>query len=97
MRPVRTCVGCRQRTTKAALLRVVVGAGERGPAAVPDPAGTAPGRGARLPPDLACLDLAVRRRAFPRALRAPGGLDLAPLTTYLTAARTEADTVRQTE
>ncbi|WP_281366815.1 YlxR family protein [Nocardioides massiliensis] len=90
-------MGCRQRVTKTALVRVVVGAGDRGPAAVPDPAGTAPGRGAHLHPDPACLDLAVRRKAFPRALRAPGGLDLAPLTTYLTAKRSEADTVRQTD
>src|SRR5690606_23613828 len=92
VRPVRTCVGCRQRTTKAALLRVVVGAGERGPAAVPDPAGTAPGRGAHLHPDPACFALAVRRRAFPRALRHPGGLDLVPVATYLGVERTEADT-----
>ena len=83
MRPVRTCVGCRQRATATALVRVVVGEGDRGPAALPDPARTAPGRGAHLHPSRACLDLAVRRKAFPRALRAQGGLDLGPLETYL--------------
>jgi len=34
-----------------------------------------PGRGAHLHRDLACLELAERRRAFPRALRVPGPLD----------------------
>jgi predicted RNA-binding protein YlxR (DUF448 family) len=34
-----------------------------------------PGRGAHLHPDRSCLDLAERRRAFPRALRLPGPLD----------------------
>ena len=35
------------------------------------------GRGAHLHRDPACLDLAERRRAFPRALRVAGPLDLA--------------------
>ena len=34
-----------------------------------------PGRGAHLHRDLACLEAAERRRAFPRALRVPGPLD----------------------
>ncbi|WP_410645513.1 YlxR family protein [Amycolatopsis sp. lyj-346] len=34
-----------------------------------------PGRGAWLHPDPDCLAKAERRRAFPRALRAPGALD----------------------
>jgi uncharacterized protein len=34
-----------------------------------------PGRGAHLHRDLACLELAERRRAFPRALRVAGPLD----------------------
>jgi predicted RNA-binding protein YlxR (DUF448 family) len=34
-----------------------------------------PGRGAHLHRDLGCLELAARRRAFPRALRVPGPLD----------------------
>lgn len=41
------------------------------PVVVPDPRRRLPGRGAWLHPDSACLDLAVRRRAFRRALRAP--------------------------
>jgi predicted RNA-binding protein YlxR (DUF448 family) len=42
---------------------------------VPDPRARAAGRGAWLHPDPACLDLAERRRALPRALRVPGPLD----------------------
>jgi hypothetical protein len=36
---------------------------------VPDPRARLAGRGAWVHPDPACLDLAVRRRAFARALR----------------------------
>ena len=42
-------------------------------AVVPDPQGTAPGRGAHLHPTVACYELAVRRKAFGRALRTSGG------------------------
>ena len=73
--PERTCVGCRERSAKGDLLRVALVAGR----CVPDRRGTLPGRGAYIHPALVCLDLAVRRRAFPRALRAPGPLDTAAL------------------
>jgi predicted RNA-binding protein YlxR (DUF448 family) len=69
--PVRTCVGCRTRAPAGDLLRVVAAGG----AAVPDPARRLPGRGAHLHRDPACLALAERRRALPRALRVPGPLD----------------------
>jgi len=77
--PVRTCVGCRNRANKSDLLRVVVIEG----ACVPDHAGRLPGRGAHIHLDLQCLDLAQRRRAFPRALRVPGPLDITALRRYL--------------
>ena len=73
--PVRTCVGCRGRAAKTDLLRVVAD-GDR---LVPDPAGRLPGRGASVHRDPRCLDLAEKRRAFPRALRLPGPLDLGPV------------------
>jgi uncharacterized protein len=50
---------------------------------VPDPAATRPGRGAHLHPTSACYDLAVRRRAFGRALRVTAVLDSAPVAAYL--------------
>ncbi|MDX3520970.1 YlxR family protein [Streptomyces scabiei] len=77
--PERTCVGCRQRSAKTELLRVVAIEDE----CVPDPRGTLPGRGAYLHPAQVCLDLAVRRRAFTRALRAPGALDTKALRRYV--------------
>ena len=73
--PVRTCVGCRASVPAADLLRVVA----RDGALVPDPGRRLPGRGAHLHLDPACFALAERRRAFPRALRVPGPLDLAAL------------------
>ena len=77
--PVRTCVGCRERAAKSELLRVVAGAG----VLVPDPAGRLPGRGASVHPDPRCVDLAEKRRAFPRALRQAGPLDVGPVRDFL--------------
>ncbi|TDB83814.1 YlxR family protein [Actinomadura sp. KC216] len=84
--PVRTCVGCRVRSVKSDLLRLVVVEG----VIVPDPRGRLPGRGAHLHPDPGCLELAERRRAFPRAFRLPGPLDAGAL-----RARLAAHAVRQ--
>ncbi|MFE1410563.1 YlxR family protein [Streptomyces sp. NPDC085524] len=73
--PERTCVGCRERAAKSDLLRIVA----IGDECVPDHRGTLPGRGAYVHPVVVCLDQAVRRRAFPRALRSAGALDTAEL------------------
>ena len=68
--PVRTCVGCRRSDSRSVLLRVVAEPRDEGnPAVVPDQRRRLPGRGAWLHPDIACLELAVRRRALSRALR----------------------------
>jgi uncharacterized protein len=69
--PIRTCVGCRSRSSADDLLRVVAVHG----ALVPDLRRRLPGRGAWLHPALECLHRAERRSAFPRALRVPGPLD----------------------
>lgn len=53
------------------------------PAVVPDPTATAPGRGAHLHPTTECYDLAVRRRAFGRALRSDPGLPSTPVGDYV--------------
>ena len=77
------CIGCRQRAAKSELLRVVAGSDTDGhPAVVPDPRGRAAGRGAHLHPTAECLEQAVRRRAFGRALRAQE-LSVAPLREHL--------------
>ncbi|TYK48498.1 YlxR family protein [Actinomadura decatromicini] len=74
-------MGCRVRTVKSDLLRLVVVED----VIVPDPRGRLPGRGAHLHPDPECLELAERRRAFPRAFRLPGPLDSAALRAWLAA------------
>ena len=79
--PTRTCVGCRVRETQDRLLRLVAGEGE----VLPDPRRRLPGRGAYLHPRLACLALAERKRAFPRAFRLPG-----PFAVDVVRARIEA-------
>ena len=87
--PVRTCVGCRVTGPRSALLRVVTDAtGEL----VVDERRAMPGRGAWLHPDLGCLELAERRRAFVRALRIAGPADVEPVRRRVEQARREHPT-----
>lgn len=67
------------------------------PAVVPDPQGTAPGRGAHLHPTTACYELAVRRKAFGRALRILGGKATGPLDSAAVGAYVAGHTPEQTE
>ncbi|WP_168626736.1 MULTISPECIES: YlxR family protein [unclassified Cryobacterium] len=71
MEPVRTCLGCRQRDDRSALLRVVARDGQ----VVADVAASMQGRGAWVHPTRDCIETAIRRRAFGRALRVTGDLD----------------------
>ncbi|HKY59269.1 MAG TPA: YlxR family protein [Aeromicrobium sp.] len=80
--PVRTCIGCRERADRTALVRFVATAGESGSQTwivTPDLNESLPGRGAHLHPEARCYDQARRRRAFGRALRVEGTLDLGPV------------------
>jgi len=86
MEPTRTCVGCRGTGDRSVLLRVVVGPDEedgREAVLVPDPRRRLPGRGAWLHPSLRCLDEALRRRAFARALRVDAPVDPTAVTAYV--------------
>ncbi|WP_242396255.1 YlxR family protein [Anaeromyxobacter oryzisoli] len=65
--PIRTCVGCGGKAAQAGLVRLVA-AGSR---VVIDRARSG-GRGAWLHPTVPCLERAVKRRAFGRALRSEG-------------------------
>ena len=80
---VRTCIGCRRRSDKTTLVRVVAVQESTTVVVTPDPRGTLPGRGAHLHPTTRCLELATRRKAFGRALRVEGPLDLSRLATVV--------------
>ena len=67
------------RAEKSQLLRVVV----IEDACVPDDRARLSGRGAYIHRDAKCLDLAERRKAFPRAFRVPGPLDVTQLNAHL--------------
>lgn len=73
--PERTCVGCRGRAPRSRLLRLTAA----GSTVLVDAPARNPGRGAWIHQDPACLALAERRRAFGRALRVEGPLDLGPV------------------
>jgi len=62
--PMRQCVGCREMRPKKELIRVVKS--PEGEISL-DFRGKAPGRGAYLCPDPACLKKAIRARALERA------------------------------
>jgi predicted RNA-binding protein YlxR (DUF448 family) len=65
--PIRTCVGCGGKAAQAELVRLVAA----GPRVVIDRARSG-GRGAWLHRAVPCLERAVKRRAFIRALRSEG-------------------------
>lgn len=77
MEPVRTCVGCRARAPRSTLLRVV----DRDGILVTDVNASLPGRGAWVHATDDCVRLALRRRAFGRALRVSGTLNTEALDT----------------
>jgi predicted RNA-binding protein YlxR (DUF448 family) len=82
-------VGCRERDLRSALLRLVLvpdATDEAPPRVVVDVRKALPGRGAWIHPSAACLDLAVRRRAVPRALRVAAPLDLTVVRDFLETA-----------
>jgi uncharacterized protein len=73
--PQRTCVGCRERSPKRALLRI---AATPGGDIVVDPSGRVSGRGAYVHRDAACVAAAFARGgALWRVLRAQAGADVA--------------------
>jgi predicted RNA-binding protein YlxR (DUF448 family) len=75
MYSVRTCVACRKRASRAELLRVVL----HDDRLIADDRAVLPGRGAWVHPTAQCLERAVSRGAFPRALKVSGKPDTGPL------------------
>lgn len=76
--PTRTCVGCRIREAQPQLIRVVA----TGQTLNVDPVGTASGRGAYVHPRTECINLAVTRKAFARALKVPISLEVSAIVEY---------------
>ena len=84
----RTCVGCRRRDVRSALLRVVAECNDTDDhvvSVVVDTQLRLPGRGAWLHPTPECFDQAVQRKAFGRALRVKVFLELAGVGAYIDA------------
>ena len=77
---IRTCIGCREREDKTTLVRVVAIGSSSNWVITPDPSGSLPGRGAHLHPTTRCLEQAIRRKAFGRALKIEGTIDTVMLT-----------------
>ncbi|HET7397133.1 MAG TPA: YlxR family protein [Intrasporangium sp.] len=77
-------MGCRASDSWSALLRVVAVTDGCAPIALrPDPRHRMPGRGAWLHPTPGCFELAVRRKAFGRALRMQAALDVGAVARHL--------------
>lgn len=83
---LRTCIGCRERADKTTLVRVVAARESTTTVVTPDLSRSLPGRGAHLHPTARCLELATRRKAFGRALRVEGPLDLNALSAMIDTA-----------
>jgi predicted RNA-binding protein YlxR (DUF448 family) len=96
--PVRTCIGCRKRVVVTELFRVVVASESTDGASidvarvVPDPRHRLPGRGAWLHRDPGCVELAQRRKAFARALRANGPVDAGAVVEHVSQAGNDSTT-----
>lgn len=65
MEQVRTCVGCKKLGTRKSLIRMVLVDSKL----VVDEGKKLPGRGAWIHPATTCLQLALNRKAFGRALK----------------------------
>lgn len=65
MEPVRTCLGCRMREGTSTVVRVIARDGEL----VVDRSATLPGRGAWVHATRDCIESAINRKAFGRALK----------------------------
>lgn len=88
--PMRTCIATRQLHPRGQLLRIVA-RGEHPTRICPDPEAVMPGRGAWITPTHAAIATAEKRRAFQRALRISGGIDITAIREYVAAFSAAAD------
>jgi predicted RNA-binding protein YlxR (DUF448 family) len=85
--PERTCIGCRKKGKRSELLRLVA-EGSGSTAVLVDERRRIAGRGAWLHPSESCLALALKRRAFGRAL--PGATGTAAVERWIKEASVAA-------
>lgn len=71
--PMRMCLGCREMKPKRELIRIVR---NKDGAISLDTIGKAPGRGAYICPNEACLNACVKTKALARAFEAPVSEDI---------------------
>ena len=75
--PIRSCIACRKRENQIDLLRLV----KSGKHVFPDPTKQMNGRGAWLHPH--CVEMAINRRAFERALKSEEILDISEVLKFV--------------
>ncbi|MPV49583.1 MULTISPECIES: YlxR family protein [unclassified Pseudactinotalea] len=82
--PIRSCVGCRTKDRRSALVRLVIDhRSDDHPVVTVDRSACAPGRGVWVHEHPRCLDRALTTRAFPRGLRTTRAVDLSQVTEWL--------------
>lgn len=82
--PIRTCVGCRAKAHRSALVRLVLDhRSDDDPAVTIDRSACAPGRGVWVHEHPHCLDRALTTRAIPRGLRTTRAVDLRAVSEWL--------------
>lgn len=76
---MRMCVACREREAQKTLIRVVSAQNQL----LVDGEQKASGRGAYVHPSVECINTALKRRMFVRALRVPADIDVAAIIEFL--------------
>ncbi|WP_051196683.1 YlxR family protein [Jonesia quinghaiensis] len=95
--PERTCIGCRQRDAQDHLLRLVLRQRttthrlmQR--SLVPDASRRLPGRGAWIHPEIDCVTVTQRKRAWLRAFKISGDVDASTLDELMASIRSPSNT-----
>ncbi|PRQ12615.1 DUF448 domain-containing protein [Corynebacterium sp. 13CS0277] len=87
--PLRTCIATRHQAAASDLLRVTIDRDSG--AVVPDPRRVLPGRGAWITPTMEAFEVALKRRAFERALRVSAPADTGRVREYLATLTGDSD------
>lgn len=83
--PQRQCIGCGRKGPQSEFIRLTLDQAESPPRVLIADRRHHQGRGAYLCPRLACLDQALRRKAFARAFRQPVNVNREEIASAMTA------------